>query len=203
MWLTSNRKTLKSEIKLTKLDLKSASDEELMVLYQTSLSSIECSDVFNMLFNRWKDRLWSYVSKKVRSAEEREDVIQKIFLKLHNSKSQYQPRFHFSQWIFTIAKTTLIDHLRSQHKFKSNEVEFTDEIIATEDNVDNMTIESDKVDMSSLTLEQQQIINMRFEEDLDFKEIAILLNKNETSVRKILSRAYGKIRNLNLLRGIS
>ncbi len=50
--------------------------------------------------------------------------------------------------------------------------------------------------VGKLSLEQRQVLQLRFGEGLRFAEIAILLNKHEASVRKICSRS------LALLRGI-
>lgn len=180
---------------MTKFDLESLSDEELMVSYQESNIA-----AFDLLFSRWKDRVWSFVAKRLKIAEVREDVVQKIFLKLHSSRASYNAKYLFAQWIFTIAKTVIIDHLRSNKKRQYAEVElkdFTIESIATQNipdrNLDSIT--------STLTLEQQQIIKMRFEQDYEFAEIAAVINKSEINIRKILSRAFIKLRNTKYLRG--
>lgn len=149
---------------------------------------------FDILFKRWKDRLWAFVAKKCHSAEEREDIIQKIFLKLHHSRAQYQPQYLFAQWIFTIAKTTIIDHARKNNRINFKSVEFTEKHLPLE-------VENETVDLSDLSIEQQKVVRLRFEEDLEFSEIALRINKSESNIRKILSRAYSKIRKTKLIRG--
>ena len=184
-----------TELNLNINTLNQCTDEELMTTYQLADGVLNVA-AFDILFKRWKDRLWSYVAKKVKSAEEREDLIQKIFLKLHHARGQYQKQYLFAQWIFTIAKTTVIDHARKNKRTSAQEVEFNEEIapVITE------TV-TNSLDLSSLSQEQQKIIQMRFEEDLEFSEIAMQINKSETSIRKILSRAYAKIRDSKIVRG--
>ena len=140
-------------------------DEELMTLYQSSQDQIGVQ-AFHVLFKRWKDRIWSYVAKKVKGIEEREDVVQKIFLKLHYSKSLYQQKYLFAQWIFTIARTTIIDHRRSQkmQPMKGEFIKNHEEVLGYSEE------HSYAVDISCLSLEQQKILHLRYEEELEFKE---------------------------------
>lgn len=48
--------------------------------------------------------------------------------------------------------------------------------------------------MGSLPLLQQQVVQLRYGEDLSFTEIGLLLKRNEGAVRKLLSRALASLR---------
>jgi RNA polymerase sigma factor (sigma-70 family) len=45
---------------------------------------------------------------------------------------------------------------------------------------------------------QQQVLQLRYEDGLRFAEIAIVLNKREEAVRKLLSRTLSTLRTLYL-----
>ena len=49
---------------------------------------------------------------------------------------------------------------------------------------------------SSLSLFQQQVLQLRFGEGLRFAEIAVLLNKREATVRKLCSRSIALLRTI-------
>jgi RNA polymerase sigma-70 factor (ECF subfamily) len=48
--------------------------------------------------------------------------------------------------------------------------------------------------VGTLSLQQQQVLQLRYGEGLRFAEIAILLNKREAAVRKICSRSLALLR---------
>lgn len=165
-----------------------------MLLYQQSDYS-----AFEVLFLRWKNRVWSYVSKKIKSTSNREDVLQKIYLKLHRSRALYDHKYLFSQWIFTIAKTSIYDELRSIHNRnkKNNE---KDESVFFDEPQPEESSNRIEMDLSSLTKQQQEVLKLRLEDDCNFSEISKLINKSEVNSRKIFSRAIEKLKKISLKR---
>ena len=49
-----------------------------------------------------------------------------------------------------------------------------------------LEVENETLDLSNLSIEQQKVVQLRFEEDLEFSEIALRINKSESNIRKIL-----------------
>ena len=62
--------------------------EELMLAY-----ALGDAKAFEVLFDRYKHRVFGYVAKNLKSVAEREDIAQAIFLKLHQSKEKYSDKF--------------------------------------------------------------------------------------------------------------
>ena len=75
---------------------KELNDTQLMNLYKAS--DIEA---FNLLFERWKGRVMSYICKHIQSPNERDDLLQNIFFKLHNSRNSFNDNFIFMQIVFS------------------------------------------------------------------------------------------------------
>lgn len=178
---------------------ESTSDEELMIAY------VDCNTrAFEILFTRWKNRVWKYVTKKIFASGDREDVVQKIFLKLHSSKHLYRREFLFAQWIYTICHTVVMDHLRSL-KSKNNLLSRVSNEFEKNANIENEeVVQFDEISfqnekLSTLSAEQIMAINLRYKEEKEFSEIAAIINKSESNVRKIISRAISKLRKLSLL----
>lgn len=165
------------------------SDEELMQAYQAGDSL-----AFETLYLRSSPKLYGYLRKKLSRSNEVEDVFQRVFLKLHRTRSDYDPKYLFEQWLFVIARTAVLDHFRMQQR--SNAV-FTDQDVS--ELSDRVTIDGEREhvelpSLGALTAEQRQVIELKVIDDLTYEQIATRLRRSETSVRQLFSRAVRKLR---------
>ncbi len=161
------------------------SDEELMRSYQQGDFG-----AFEMLYGRYSGRVFGFLRKRLGSGSFVEDIHQAVFMKLHEVRSQYKKDFKFVPWLFVIARTTMIDHIRKQKKFASE--------IGTEDlsGFQDFTrsTSGSGVDISNLSEPQRKILELRFEEDKEFDVIAEELNTSSANIRQQVSRAIKKLR---------
>ncbi len=163
--------------------LDQKSDEELMILYQN-----DNYDAFEVLYTRHKDRVYSYLDKRLFDKGPLPDLFQNVFTKMHKSRLTYSSKFAFIKWLYVICRSELIDHLR---KTKSNLKIFDDQIFASSE-PDSMDLVDHHLD--SLKGRERSIFELRFKEDKDYDEIAKLLNLSVSNVRQILSRVFKKLR---------
>ena len=167
-------------------------DEELMVLYQTGEYG-----AFDELYSRHVGRVYGYLKTRLYAPGEAEDLMQQVFLKIHKSRHRYDPSFPFLPWVFTIARHTLLDHLRKSVPVPF-EIEKLQSIVDksqkdTESYSEDQAPNWDEV-LKPLPENQRNLIKLRFEEELSFEEIAKRSGINEVSARKRLSRALQSIR---------
>lgn len=148
-----------------------------MIMYQNGNE-----EAFNELFTRYNHRVYSYVSKKISTVMLRNELTQEIFLKLHRSKSNYSSNYPFEAWLFVIARSVVFDHFR---KIKS-ETKLKQEDLLT-DKGENLIIDTDSL-LSNLKPEAQNIIKLKFLDELSYEEISKLVNKKELTIRQIVSR---------------
>jgi RNA polymerase sigma factor (sigma-70 family) len=158
--------------------------EELMVMYQQN-SPENAYRAFEELYSRFSQKIFSFALRKVQNAADAEDLLQKIFLKIHDSKHLYKTKYKFEQWIFVIAKTTLLDHFRSQTRYANR-------LQKLELEMDN-EFDNNHWDLK-LEAPQKELLEMKFIDDLSYKEMGALLNKSETSLRKTVSRLVKKLK---------
>jgi RNA polymerase sigma-70 factor (ECF subfamily) len=169
------------------------SDQELMEAYLTGDES-----AFAQLYQRHSGKIYAFLRKKLDSREEVDEVFQKVFLKLHKTRKNYNSQYPLMQWMYVVAKTTLLDHFRLQ----SRQIETTDtpleemnSIEVSQTHTTETLIEGrDMSALEGLTTEQKQAIEMRIVDELSYDEIAKALNKSEVNVRQIISRALKRIR---------
>lgn len=67
----------------------------------------------------WRDlerKLRPYVARRVASAAEVDDLIQEIFLKLHQASSTLADEESFGGWVYRIARNAIVDHARTKRR---------------------------------------------------------------------------------------
>jgi RNA polymerase sigma-70 factor (ECF subfamily) len=63
-----------------------------------------------------------YVRKRIESESAAEDVTQEVLLTMHRVRHTYDPGRPFEPWLFAIARSRLIDHLRRRRRLSALEV---------------------------------------------------------------------------------
>lgn len=72
------------------------------------------SQTFNDAYKRLNDRVHSYVSSRISDPESADDLVQDIFLKVHDGIHQLRDARKLDAWIFRIARNRVTDHYRSR-----------------------------------------------------------------------------------------
>ena len=74
------------------------------------------SEAFDMLYERYKHRIYRFAAASLRSMSCAEEVVQDVFMRLASAAPTYQPRGKFTAWLFTIAAN------RIRSRFHQNSV---------------------------------------------------------------------------------
>lgn len=162
------------------------SDEDLMLLYQSGDAA-----AFEALYRRHSGRVFDYLKKRTNS-ETACELLQDIFLKLHNIRHQYLAQYPFLPWLFAISRNALIDFLRlKETKIRENSEtgielsEFEPENSWTADLIHAL---------QTLPVQQRRAIELRYRSDWTFEQIASELKISPLNVRQIISRGIRKLR---------
>jgi RNA polymerase sigma-70 factor (ECF subfamily) len=140
---------------------------------------------------------------KVSHRQTAEDITHQVFLNAWLNIRGYQNRgFPFSTWLYRIARNKIIDFYRT----KRDIVEIDDEtnqavadivaIDATEAANQAWELENIKKAITKLKPEYQDILIMRFIEDMSIRDIAQIIEKSEGAVKLIQHRALEQLRNI-------
>lgn len=162
-------------------------DEQLMTAYQAG-----DENAFRQLYDRYSKRVYGYLSKKVKSKAQVDEVFQAVFMKLHQSRHLFEARYRFAPWLFTICRTVVIDAARTRKIFDEGRFERLKE----QDLVTEAPGAPMEVDLSCLPAEQRQLLEMRYLTELNYDEIAAALRLTPQTVRKQVSRAVQRLRRL-------
>lgn len=181
-------------------NLSQLADDELVKLYENGNNA-----AFEVLLNRYKSRVYTYIFLIVRNKELTEDIFQEAFIKAIATIQQgrYVESGRFLGWINRIAHNLIIDHFRkekNENTFSTDGLEY-DYVNNTkyseksfEDVINNEQVLHDVVHLINyLPASQQEVVRMRFFEDLSFKEIA---EKTDVSINTALGRMRYALMNM-------
>lgn len=131
------------------------------------------------------DKIYRYCYLKVNNKEIAEDLTQETFLK-YFSQTSYINRGKPLAYIYTIAKNLCIDFYRKSNKEESlnEEVLGNDDVSAFET---NFTI---KQAVSTLPIDLQELLLLRFANELGINEIANIMEISRFSVYRKLNKAF-------------
>lgn len=175
-------------------------DETLVSLYAEG-----GNQAFNVLLNRYKDKLYSYIYYIVRNSEMTEDIFQETFMKaiITIRQGRYNENGKFSAWLRRIAHNLIIDSFRQEKSENlvscdEPEVNILNNIGLAEGTIENTIVNRQILSdvrrlMEFLPDEQREVVYMRFYQDLSFKEIA---EQTGVSINTSLGRMRYAILNL-------
>ena len=191
--------------------LRELADEQLVSLYQEGNNS-----AFDTLLKRYQQRVFSYLLYSVKNQELAEDLFQDVFMKMvvRIKSGQYAENGKFSSWMMRIVHNHLIDYYRTTPTglvISNDESEvdlFNNADIAVNENrekemIDQQTLIEIKELIATLPDPQREVLLMRVQDELSFKEIA---EKTNCSINTALGRMRYAILNLRHMayeRGIS
>lgn len=78
---------------------------------------------FNILFERYRDQLFHYLSKITKSNETSKEIVLDVFLKIWTGRSILTEIDNFEAFLFRIARNKAIDFLRWTQKSKLQQME--------------------------------------------------------------------------------
>lgn len=183
--------------------LETMTDEELVILYAGGNNS-----AFDVLLNRYKSSIYSYIFFIVHNNELTDDLFQETFVKVIMTIKQgrYTETGKFKAWITRIAHNLIIDYYRQEKNENtiSNdemEVDLLNDIKLCDSTIEDQLVKYQVLEdirklLKSLPENQREVLEMRFYQDLSFKEIADLTG---VSINTALGRMRYAILNLRRL----
>lgn len=143
-----------------------------------------------------KDKIYRLAKRILVSNDEAEDAVQEVFLKLWKGKQRIKEYKNPEAFAMTMTKNYCLDRLKSK---QASNLKIVHSNYQNSDNLQKQVEANDGVAlvfkiMETLPEQQRIILQMRDVEQFEFKEIAEMLESNETAIRVSLSRARKTVR---------
>ncbi|MBM6499943.1 MAG: sigma-70 family RNA polymerase sigma factor [Flavobacterium sp.] len=173
------------------------------VLVQMYISGNE--DALATLINRYQSRIFGFIYSKVNDRDIADDYFQETFIRVINtlkSKKYYDEKGKFLSWVLRIANNLIVDDFRKNKNIKMlrDTEEFSifsiikDATPSVESNLISTQIGYDlRKIIEELPLDQQEVLKMRFFQEMTFKEISEATN---VSMNTSLGRMRYAINNM-------
>ncbi|MDE6265165.1 MAG: sigma-70 family RNA polymerase sigma factor [Paramuribaculum sp.] len=160
-------------------NLANLPDEALVAQYAAGTN-----EAFDTLLKRHQNRVFSFIYSYVRDNDIADDIFQETFVKAITTIKQgrYNESGRFGAWLSRIAHNLIIDYFRQVKSDNTVSSDSTDGILLNRKELSEGTIEDSMVAfqiqedvrrlVEVLPDSQREVLEMRYYQDMSFKEIA-------------------------------
>lgn|GEM_PF-1688696 len=171
----------------------SLSDQQLIVQFARQRDP----RAFERLMQRWDRRILAFLAKASGDLEVAKDLRQEVFFRLYRYGGSYNPNGSFPTWLFRIAVNVLRTWQSHQGRHLAVEVpadeagearEVADPAPGPRARAGEAEFERQaRAAIGRLALEERQLLLLRLEQELSYREIGAILDAPETTIK---SRFY-------------
>ena len=182
-------------------DIHSMTDEELVSL------TLREQAFFGHIVERYQDKLSRYIMRLgVRNADDRDDVLQEIFIKVYKNLNGFDTALSFSSWVYRIAHNEAISWYRKQnvrpegHLVKDGELilsfilaDYTDSEVHFDEEINAKELARA---LEKLEEKYRDALILRFFEHKEYEEISDILKIPVGSVGTLIHRGKKRLKEL-------
>lgn len=164
---------------------------------------------FDIIVNRYKDRLHNFLYRYTHNHEDCEDLVQETFLRVYRSRHSYQRIAKLSTWIYTIAlnlaksmykkkqRMSLISIHADDSDPDDREFEITDTTILQDDEL-HLKFSMEKLEKALLELNDdfREAIILRDIQQLTYEEIAEITGTAMGTVKSRINRGRQQLQEI-------
>jgi RNA polymerase sigma-70 factor, ECF subfamily len=165
---------------------------------------------FELLLRKYRTPLVNFLYRMVRNSATAEDLAQEVFLRVYRARKDYAPSAKFTTWMFRIA-TNLALNARRDGRYQQLEVSMDQpadtqegahtafEVPDRQPGIENELMARDRAALirravESLPEKQRAAVLLHKYQEMDYDEIAKILQCSESALKSLLSRAYETLR---------
>lgn len=162
---------------------------------------------FESLYDRYHEDLFQYVFYLVKDRTTTEDIVQEVYIKVLRSYENFRGDSSEKTWLFSIARHTTMDFFRKQQRHKNRIADFLNwnqeienlkdrEALPEEILVADEEIQKIYKLLDQCTLDQKNVLILRYIQSLSIKETAEILSWSKSKVKTTQHRAIKKLQKL-------
>ena len=152
---------------------------------------------FEYLFSRYKEAIMRLFEQRLGDRATASDLLQETFIKVYLHLADYSDSYTFGQWVYTIARNTLVDYLRRRADDVAIDERFRAPAASTPTPEESVIISQTRAhfeaSLDELSEEYRRIIEMRFLEEYSYEEIAEKLGRPLNTIKTQIRRAKAQV----------
>jgi RNA polymerase sigma-70 factor (ECF subfamily) len=161
---------------------------------------------FGVLLDKHRSSVVHFLYRMVQNHAVAEELAQEVFLRVYRSRATYEPTAKFTTWLFRIATHLALNSLRDGKHDRSQERLDDDsgDMPARQVSDSRPTVEQSMVyqarleeirrAIATLPEKQRAAVLMHKYQEMEYSQIAKVLNCSESAVKSLLFRAYETLR---------
>lgn len=148
--------------------------------------------------DQFEGPLVRYAARLTGSTESARDVVQETFLRLCRAdRTEVEP--HLAQWLFTVCRNRALEIARKETRMKTLTAVDAGETLSTEPSQAAQIEQRETLSrvlrlMDTLPVNQQEVVRLKFQSDLSYRDIATITGLSVTNVGYLLHTAIQKLR---------
>lgn len=175
------------------MTVNKSSDAKLIEKYKSGDTA-----AFEELLYKYKNQIFSYILRMVKNKTVAEDIFQDVWVNTLKYLPRYDERNKFSGFLFKIAHSKTMDYLRKDRNFEELPENLPDnswhDTTLREHPLEKAELYNNlNLAIENLPAKQKEILLLRQESDLSFKEIAKML---DCPINTVLSRMHNAVLSL-------
>ncbi len=155
------------------------------------------NEAFEELLNQYKERLYWHIRSMLKSHEDTDDVLQNVFIKIYKNIDKFKGNSKLYSWMYRIATNESITFLNKRAKrLQISDEELQNKMI--NDLKSDVYFEGTEIQLklqeaiALLPNKQQQVFNMKYFQNLKYKEMAEILDTSEGALKASYHHATKK-----------
>ena len=155
-------------------------------------------EAFGRIFDAYAGPIHRFIASRVHRPSDAEDLTQLVFVKALEALPRYEARgIPFGGWLFRLARNAVIDHVRTRHEHAElySIIGWTHGDAGPEQRA-ALSEDLDRVAeaLKELTDDQREVIELRFFAGLSVLEAAMVMGRQEGTIRGLQFRAIAALR---------
>ena len=153
---------------------------------------------FRILMSQYKERLYWHIRKIVISHDDADDVLQNTFVKVYRGINNFNADSKIFSWMYRIATNESITFINKRAKQKSVDIDEYQHSMANTLQDDELYSGSEiqiilQKAIATLPQKQQLVFNMKYFDELKYKEISDILGTSVGALKASYFHAVKKI----------
>ncbi|WP_103070488.1 RNA polymerase sigma factor [Aquimarina sediminis] len=170
-------------------------EQDLLVKLQ---SGKDINIAFGKLVALYQQRLYWHIRNMVKNHDDTDDVLQNVFIKVYRNIKKFKGDSKLYSWLYRIATNESITFLNQKaKKFKISNEELSQQLIQNLEA--DIYYEGDQIQLklqkaiATLPQKQQQVFNMKYFQELKYREMSEILETSEGALKASYHLASKKI----------